>query len=88
MAKGQLVFVDSAMVERKAPAAAPVRPPQAEEAASLEPTPRETQAGCPLNFRVTAAFRREFRMYAADRGLRLNEVLVAAFRALEQQTKK
>jgi hypothetical protein len=35
----------------------------------------------PMNFKVSAAFKREFRMAAADRGLRLNELLIEAFEA-------
>jgi hypothetical protein len=34
-----------------------------------------------MNFKVSPAFRREFRMAAADRGLRLNELLIEAFEA-------
>jgi hypothetical protein len=34
-----------------------------------------------MNFKVSAAFKREFRMAAADRGIRLNELLLEAFDA-------
>ena len=51
--------------------------------------PREIQAekragaGEPLNFRVDPDFRRRFRVYAAQRGMRLQDVLVKAFELLE-----
>jgi len=35
----------------------------------------------PMNFKMPAAFKREFRMAAADRGLRMNELLAEAFEA-------
>ena len=38
----------------------------------------------PLNFRVTKAFRRRFRTYAAAHDMRLNELLYQAFEALEK----
>jgi hypothetical protein len=34
-----------------------------------------------MNFKMPAAFKREFRMAAADRGLRMNELLAEAFEA-------
>ena len=39
----------------------------------------------PLTFKVSAEFKRRFRMAAADRGIRLNELLVQAFEAWETQ---
>jgi hypothetical protein len=38
----------------------------------------------PLTFKVSAAFKREFRRYAVDHDLRLNQVLVQAFEALKR----
>jgi hypothetical protein len=38
----------------------------------------------PLTFKVSADFRREFRRYAVDHDLRLNQVLVLAFEALKR----
>jgi predicted HicB family RNase H-like nuclease len=35
----------------------------------------------PLTFKVSAEFKRQFRMAAADRGIRLNELLIQAFDA-------
>jgi hypothetical protein len=43
------------------------------------PTP--AAANEPMNFKVSPAFKREFRMAAADRGMRLNELLLEAFEA-------
>jgi hypothetical protein len=39
----------------------------------------------PLNFRVTAEFRRRFRMFAAAHDLKLNELLRRAFDEYEQR---
>jgi hypothetical protein len=39
----------------------------------------------PLTFKVSAAFKREFRMAAADRGIKLNELLVQSFAAWKAQ---
>jgi hypothetical protein len=42
--------------------------------------PAET-GGQPLNFRVSDAFRRDFKVYAAKHGLKLNELLRLSFEA-------
>jgi hypothetical protein len=39
----------------------------------------------PLNFRVSAAFRREFKTYAAAQDLKLNELLVKSFESYRMQ---
>jgi hypothetical protein len=39
----------------------------------------------PLNFRVPDAFRREFKVYAARNGLKLNELLRLSFEAYRRQ---
>jgi hypothetical protein len=41
--------------------------------------------GQPLNFRVSHAFRREFKVYAARNGLKLNELLRLSFEAYRRQ---
>jgi hypothetical protein len=41
----------------------------------------------PMNFKVSPAFKREFRMAAADRGLRLNELLIEAFDAWKERNR-
>lgn len=54
------------------------------------PGPSEQSAagegsGMPLNFRVPDAFRREFKVYAAKHGLKLNELLRRSFEAYRHQ---
>jgi hypothetical protein len=39
----------------------------------------------PLNFRVSATFRREFKTYAASHDLKLNELLVKSFESFRKQ---
>jgi hypothetical protein len=39
----------------------------------------------PLNFRVSASFRREFKTYAAAHDLKLNELLVKCFESYRKQ---
>jgi hypothetical protein len=41
--------------------------------------------GQPLNFRVSDSFRREFKVYAAQHGLKLNELLRLSFEAYRNQ---
>lgn len=66
-------------------AAAPVvdMPPRSSvvEAPKVEP-----EAGLqPLNFRVSAEFRREFKTYAAAHDMKLNELLKRAFESYRKQ---
>ena len=49
------------------------------------PQPGTAAGNEPLTFKVTAEFKREFRRYAADHDLRLNQVLIRAFEALKAQ---
>jgi hypothetical protein len=56
--------------------------------AGPEPQPRAGQGevgGQPLNFRVPDTFRREFKVYAAQHGLKLNELLRLSFDAYRRQ---
>lgn len=46
---------------------------------------RGEAGGQPLNFRVPDAFRREFKVYAASHGLKLNELLRLSFEAYRRQ---
>ena len=46
--------------------------------------PEETGLA-PLNFRVSADFRREFKTYAAAHDLKLNKLLALSFQAYRQQ---
>jgi len=62
--------------------------PQASPAPASEslPGPGEgTPGGQPLNFRVSDAFRRDFKVYAARHGLKLNELLRLSFEAYRRQ---
>lgn len=52
------------------------------------PTSGASTANEPLTFKVSAEFKREFRRYAVDHDLRLNQVLVRAFEALEKQEQR
>lgn len=63
---------------------ATVPPPTIVARPAPEPPPTEGQGdagGQPLNFRVTDSFRREFKVYAAQHGLKLNELLRRSFEA-------
>lgn len=55
---------------------------QAENAA---PTAEAAGSGMPLNFRVSDSFRREFKVYAAQKGLKLNELLRRSFDAYRRE---
>jgi hypothetical protein len=58
------------------PARAPV------SATPAAPAPAKPEANlAPLNFRVAASFRREFKTYAATHDLKLNELLRLSFEA-------
>jgi hypothetical protein len=69
-----------------------VSPPatvQTDTAPEPEPKATETvEAGQPLNFRVSAEFRRQFKVYAAQHGLKLNELLRLSFEAYRSQNGK
>ena len=64
---------------------APSQPEQAAPRKS-EASEGEGGSGLPLNFRVSAAFRTEFKVYAAQHGLKLNELLRLSFEAYRRQT--
>jgi hypothetical protein len=73
------------------PAAANESPPPtpparstARSKAAAEPEPKEDNFS-PLNFRIPASFRREFRTYAATHDLKLNELLRLCFEAYRRQ---
>jgi hypothetical protein len=79
-------------------AVAPAAPTAASEAASPQAAPRpaarkaktepaeEKEANlAPLNFRIPASFRREFKTYAATHDLKLNELLRRCFEAYRRQ---
>ena len=79
-------------------AAVPPPVPEAAQAASSKPTikpqarrgkaePAEEKEAnlAPLNFRIPASFRREFKTYAATHDLKLNELLRRSFEAYRKQ---
>jgi hypothetical protein len=49
------------------------------------PAKEEGTGLAPLNFRVSAEFRREFKTYAAAHDLKLNKLLALSFQAYRQQ---
>lgn len=68
------------------PAMAVVSAVPSKAALGLKPTAGKTEVGGqPLNFRVPDTFRREFKVYAAQNGLKLNELLRLSFEAYRQQ---
>lgn len=78
------------MPGRAAPAA-PVAQTSTPEATEPQPTSRiaEHEGGregglSPLNFRVPASFRREFKTYAAQHDMKLNELLRRSFEAFRK----
>ena len=71
-----------------APVASPVPPTQApptRPAPAADPAGQGETGGQPLNFRVPDSFRREFKIYAATNGLKLNELLRLSFDAYRRQ---
>ena len=68
-------------------AAVPAPDMQTRAAASApEPVEAEPIPGlAPLNFRVSASFRREFKTFAAQNDLKLNELLRRSFEAYRQK---
>ena len=72
------------MVGRRTPLA-----PESSLAETSPPVVRRSGEGegglTPLNFRVPAAFRREFKTYAARHDLKLNELLRLSFEAYRGQ---
>lgn len=69
------------------PVAAPAATNDRDDATRADPDRAPTGEGglSPLNFRVPAAFRREFKTYAAGHDLKLNELLRRSFEAYRRQ---
>jgi len=71
-----------------APRSAPARPlsSAAEPSVVVRPAAKREEEGAlsPLNFRVPADFRREFKTYAAQHDLKLNELLRRSFQVYRQ----
>ncbi len=63
----------------------PVPEPEAAQPAPAPPIEEADRNDAPLNFRVSLAFRREFKTYAAQHDLKLNELLRRAFDAYKGQ---
>ena len=70
-----------------APAAMPTAAPQGARRSSVEPAEGEGREGnlIPLNFRISASFRREFKTYAAKHDMKLNELLRRSFDAYRRE---
>jgi hypothetical protein len=68
---------------QSAPPKAAIKPP----ARRAKPEPAEGKEAnlAPLNFRIPASFRREFKTYAATHDLKLNELLRRSFEAYRKQ---
>jgi hypothetical protein len=68
-------------------AAAPVHdmPPRSAAIDVAAPKVEQESGLQPLNFRISADFRREFKTYAAAHDLKLNELLKRAFESYRQQ---
>ena len=73
-------MLSSSLVAVKGKAAAPA------DATSRHPEPPAlTAANAPLNFKVDADFRRRFRQRAAERDLKLNQLLREALAAWDEK---
>lgn len=68
-------------------APAPDMPARAAPALPAPPAKEPPQGEIiePLNFKIPANFRREFKTYAAAHGMKLNELLQRSFKAYRQQ---
>jgi len=60
-------------------------PPPTKTVDNLRKPETGTTAPAPLNFKVPPDFRRDFKIYAAQHGMKLNELLYEAFRALTEK---
>ena len=69
--------------EAAVPASSAVKPPA--RRAKAEPAEQKEANLAPLNFRIPASFRREFKTYAATHDLKLNELLRRSFEAYRKQ---
>ena len=95
MSKKPAAALSASLVAVKGAAApAPDMPGRGVAAMPIPPEPRAASQSpaerggsgtlAPLNFRVSAAFRREFKTYAARHDLKLNELLRRGFEAYRQ----
>src|SRR5690349_17129012 len=63
----------------------PPSPPAAAGPAAETDGRQQQPKPVPLNFRVSPDFKRRFRLYAAERNMKLIDVLIEAFDALESK---
>ena len=70
------------------PTPEPAPPPEAVAPAPARAAAEGDRNDAPLNFRVSPAFRREFKTFAAQNDLKLNELLRRAFDAYKRQEGK
>jgi len=62
--------------------------PQEVSHSARKPAKRKTPNSTPLNFKVPIEFRREFKTYAAQHNMKLNQLLFNAFAALKEKDVK
>jgi hypothetical protein len=65
--------------------AAPIDDMPTRSAAPSSKEGETEETGAPLNFRVSAEFRREFKTYAAAHDLKLNKLLALSFETYRRQ---
>jgi hypothetical protein len=79
---------EAAPAETSTPPSPPKVIPRSAARKAAAPQPEVKEANLtPLNFRIPASFRREFRTYAATHDLKLNELLRLCFEAYRRQHK-
>ena len=88
-AKQKAAELSAGLVAVKGAAApAPDMPARAAPSRSAKPENEEVESNlAPLNFRVSSTFRRQFKTYAAQHDLKLNELLRLSFEAFRQQAR-
>jgi hypothetical protein len=74
---------DTAPAKDEETGLAPIEAPKV-ESADTAPA-KDEEAGAPFNFRVSAQFRREFKIYAAAHDLKLNKLLILSFHNYRKQ---
>jgi hypothetical protein len=89
MSKKPVAALSAGLVAVKGQAAAPAgaeaAPPRTPAIAEPKAPKTKSEALLPLNFRIGASFRREFKTYAATHDLKLNELLKLSFEAYRKQ---
>src|SRR3954452_6199543 len=82
-----IASVSTAIPTTTAPPADPTSAPNTANQPRLAPPKTEEKEAnlAPLNFRISASFRREFKTYAAHHDLKLNELLRLCFEVYRRQ---